>query len=216
MSVIDSLLDLIYPPRCMLCRRVLKDGEHDFCCKCESELGRFRNSEVRRDVKYVRLCVAPFNYKDELRASFHRYKFGSVTAYGRIYADFIAKSIDENQISCDIISWVPLDNKGLRRRGYDQSEIIARALADKLNIPCEKLLEKVRKTKRQSSLNDREARRKNVSGAYRCVVKEELLGKRVLIVDDIVTTGSTLGECALQLSRNGCNEIYAAAAATKI
>ena len=216
MRLFDRFLDLLYPPRCMLCRRLLNEQEKDICYKCADKLPALLNFEPRRDLKNIRLCVAPFVYKDELRASLHRYKFRGIAAYGRIYADFIAKSIDENAITCDIISWVPVSKGRMRERGYDQAEIIARSLAKELGLPCERLLIKCRENRRQSSMTSKEARKHNVAGAYRCVAREELTGKRILLVDDIVTTGATLSECAAMLKSSGGIEIYAAAAAMRM
>lgn len=216
MKIFDAVLDLLYPPRCILCRKVLDNGKVHFCRKCAGELPGYMMTEARCDLKHVTLCAAPFDYRDAVRDSLRRYKFSSAAAYGPIYADFIVKSIDENQISCDIISWVPLSRKRLRERGYDQSEIIARAVADKLGLPCERFLEKTKNNKRQSTLKNREARKSNVVGAYRCVAEEKLLCKRVLIVDDIVTTGATLSECASVLKKAGCLEVYAAAVASRM
>ena len=132
MRIIDVFMDLLYPPKCMLCRKILPSSKEAVCLKCTQRLPTLASNSGRRDVKYIRLCVAPFQYRDEIRKSLHRYKFNGLTAYGRIYADFIAKSIDENGISCDIISWVPLSKRRLRERGYDQAEIIARVLAEKM------------------------------------------------------------------------------------
>lgn len=216
MKLFDYVLELLYPPRCMLCRKILCDNEKDICHKCADAMPCILNFEPRRDIDNIRLCVAPFVYKDELRKSLHRYKFAGAASYSRIYAEFIAKSIDENAISCDIISWVPVSKRRLRERGYDQSELIARALADELGVPCVELLRKVKENKRQSSLSSKEERKRNVAGAYRCIAKEELIGKRILLVDDIITSGETISEAAKMLRRSGCTEIYAAAAALRI
>ena len=215
MNIKDYLLNLLYPSRCMLCRKVLRDTEKDLCISCREKLPRYMTNEPRRDLDHIELCVSPFVYKDEVRSSLHRYKFNGVTAYGAIYADFIAKSIDENRISCDIISWVPLSRRRLRKRGYDQAEIIARALAERLGIPCVSLLIKVKNNKRQSSIGKREKRKANVKGAYSFSGKEDIHGKAVLLVDDIVTTGSTLSECAGEISKHGCTSVYAATAASR-
>lgn len=213
MSVIDYILDLLYPPRCMLCGRVLRYFEKSVCKPCTQKLPKLLNPDIRMDVKNVRFCIAPFQYRDEIRESLHRYKFKGAAAYGQGYAEFIAKSIDENKIFCDIISWVPLSKKRLRERGYDQAEIIASALAKKLDLPCVKTLEKSRDNRRQSSISDRQKRRSNVSGVYRCVTEKSLVGKKILLVDDIITSGSTVSECARQLINSGCSEVYAVAAA---
>ena len=164
-------------------------------------------------VKNTELCVAPLYYEGSVRQSLLRYKFSGITAYGHIYADFIAKSIDETQISCDIITWVPLSRKRLRKRGYDQAEIIAAALGRKLGIPCVRLLAKTKDNPPQSRTGNARARKKNAAGVYTCCDREAAENKTVLLVDDIVTTGSTLAECAGVLRKAGCKAVYAAAAA---
>ena len=215
MSFQDKLLDLLYPPRCMLCRRLLRDSEMGICRECRKTLHTVPASEQRRDIKGIELCVSPFRYEGAVRASLLRYKFHGVTAYGRIYADFIAKSIDENQISCDSITWVPLSRKRLRQRGYDQARIIAEALAEKFELPCGKLLEKQTDTRPQSSMGSAEKRKANASGVYVCANGAETENRTVLLVDDIVTTGATMSECAKVLRAAGCKTVYGAAAASR-
>ena len=214
MKPVKFILDLLYPPKCTFCEKLLKDEENYLCSKCTALLPKLSAYQSRRDIKHIRQCVFPFKYKDEVRESLVRYKFYGLAAYGPIYADFIAKSIDENEISCDIISWVPIHRKRYRERGYDQSKLIAKALAKKLGVPCRKLLIKGANNKRQSSIDDREERKRNVSGVYRLATKDALVGKRILLVDDIVTSGSTISECAAVLKGAGCTEIYAAAVAS--
>ena len=213
MSIWEWILDIVYPPRCVLCSKILADGEKNLCGKCADTLPRLLNSECRRDIKNIGICIAPFQYKDEVRESLHRYKFDGVAAYGRVYADFIVKSIDENAIICDIISWVPLNKRGFRKRGYDQAELIARALAEKLGVPCKKLLIKSKNNKRQSSLKGKEARKRNVSGVYSSSFDEDIRSKKILLIDDIVTTGATLEACASVLKAEGCHDVNAAAVA---
>lgn len=119
MRVIDRLLDLLYPPRCPFCRKLVNRDEGEVCAACRKMLPYVPEAEYMRGVKNTELCVAPLYYEGSVRQSLLRYKFSGITAYGHIYADFIAKSIDETQISCDIITWVPLSRKRLRKRGYD-------------------------------------------------------------------------------------------------
>lgn len=213
MRVIDRLLDLLYPPRCPFCRKLVNRDEGEVCAACRKSLPYVPEAEYMRGVKNTELCVAPLYYEGSVRQSLLRYKFSGITAYGHIYADFIAKSIDETQISCDIITWVPLSRKRLRKRGYDQAEIIAAALGRKLGIPCVRLLAKTKDNPPQSRTGNARARKKNAAGVYACCDSEAAENKTVLLVDDIVTTGSTLAECAGVLRRSGCKAVYAAAAA---
>ena len=99
MRVIDRLLDLLYPPRCPFCRKLVNRDEGEVCAACRKRLPYVPEAEYMRGVKNTELCVAPLYYEGSVRQSLLRYKFSGITAYGHIYADFIAKSIDETQIS---------------------------------------------------------------------------------------------------------------------
>lgn len=209
---LDRLLDLVYPPRCALCRRFLTEKETGVCRFCRK---KYEGTSVRRELEHVSFCVAPFRYEGQVRESILRYKFHGLTAYGAAYADFLAKCIDESGISCDSITWVPLSRRRLRSRGYDQARILAEATAERLGLPCEGLLEKRVDTRPQSGMGDAGRRRENAKGVYACCAPEKVAGKRVLLIDDIVTTGATLSECALTLKKAGCAEVWAAAAASR-
>lgn len=211
-TIIGRLLDLCYPPHCALCHRLLNEEEQGVCRFCRR---KYENSCIRRELPNTKLCVAPFRYEDQVRDSILRYKFHGVTAYGAAYAEFLAKCIDESDISCDIITWVPLSRRRLRRRGYDQARILAEETARRLDIPCEQLLKKIKNTRPQSGIHDAEARRQNAKGVYFCCAPERVRDMRVLVVDDIVTTGSTLSACASELLKAGCADVYAGAAASR-
>ena len=163
----------------------------------------------------MKFAVAPFPYEGAVRESLHRYKFSGVTAYARTYAEFIGKCIDENRISCDIITWVPLSRKRLRKRGYDQARLIAEDLARRQQTECRQLLGKIKDNRPQSLTGSGENRRANAAGAYVCTDPAGVKGKRILLVDDIITTGATLSECARILNEAGAAEIIAAAAASR-
>ena len=211
-KLLNWLLDLLYPPRCPFCRRFLTENETGLCRFCRK---KYENRTIRRELKNISECVAPFSYEGEVRESLLRYKFHGVTAYGPAYAEFIAKAIDESGISCDSMTWVPLSRRRLRKRGYDQAQILAEETAKRLGLPCERLLMKRVNTRPQSGLDSAEARLKNAKGAYACIDPQKLMGRRILLIDDIVTTGATLSECALTLKNAGCAEVFAAAAASR-
>ena len=92
---------------------------------------------------------------------------------------------------------------------------MAEPTAERLGAPCEKLLEKRVDTKPQSGMGDAQRRRENAKGVYACCAPERVRGKRILVIDDIVTTGATLSECAVTLKKAGCAEVWAAAAASR-
>lgn len=206
------LLDLLYPPRCAFCRRLLIERERDVCRLCRR---RYENRAVRREIGNGVLCVAPLRYEDSVRRSLLRYKFHGVTAYSAAYAEFLAKAIDGSDISCDIITWVPLSRQRLRRRGYDQARLLAEETAKRLDVPCEQLLIKTVDNRPQSGIRNAAERRKNAEGVYALSAPEKVKDRRVLVIDDIVTTGATLSACTLVLQRAGCAAVYAAAAASR-
>ncbi len=212
-AFMDRVLDLLYPPRCAFCRKLLREKEKGLCRGCREKVPALSIPEARHDVKNTEACVAPFRYEGVVRESLLRYKFRGVTAYGRVYAEFMAKCIDENGFSCDSITWVPLSRRRLRSRGYDQARILAEETAKRLGLPCEKLLDKRVDNRPQSTTGSAEERRRNAKDAYICT--KDLSGRHVLLIDDIVTTGATLSECAGTLKRSGCACVYAAAAASR-
>lgn len=216
MKVVDWLLDLIYPPRCAFCRRLLSGREKGVCRFCRPKLPYVPADGQVQHFRNVDKCLSPLYYHGSVKDSLHRYKFGGATAYADIYSEFIVKCIDENQISCDSITWVPLSRRRLRRRGYDQAELLAKLIAKHLGQSPVRLLKKQRDTPPQSKTGSVEKRRANITGAYACLRPELVQGKQVLLVDDIVTTGATLSEAARVLKKAGAKEVICATLARSL
>ena len=124
------------------------------------------------------------------------------------------KLISTEEPEVDVVTWVPISR--LRRfvRGYDQDELLARAVAAELNLPCRPLLTKIRHNRTQSGIQGYAKRRANVLGVYRCPEPEAVAKQRILLVDDILTTGATLSECARVLLTAGAKEIHCAVVAS--
>lgn len=153
-------------------------------------------------------CVSPLWYQDAVRDSHHRYKFSGARSYAAPYATLMAQCVtDRLEGEFDMLTWVPLSRKRRRERDYDQSELLARELGRKLGLPVERLLDKVRHTPAQSGLKGDSARRANVLDAYRLRPGVQVAGRRILLVDDVVTTGSTLSECARVLRTAGADRV---------
>lgn len=207
MKGLDWLLDLIYPPRCAFCRRLLSGQEKGVCRFCGPKLPFVPADSQIQHFPNVDQCLSPLYYHGAVRNSMHRYKFGGAAAYGKIYGEFIAKCIDENKISCDSITWVPLSRRRLRKRGYDQAALLAEAVGKRMNLRPVRLLKKRRDTPPQSKTGSAAKRRANAAGAYVCLRPELVSGRRILLVDDIVTTGATLSETAGVLKKAGAREV---------
>ncbi len=210
----DKLLDLLFPPRCAFCRKLLRESESGACRACRKKLPYVPEGTRNESIRHVRFCVAPLYYGGSVRDSLLRYKFHGVTAYKNVYAELLADCVRDSGLDCDMITWAPLSKRRLRKRGYDQARLVAETAAKQLDKPCVRTLEKTRDNPPQSSLDGAEKRKANAAGVYRCMQADKIKGKTILIIDDIVTSGSTLSECAKVLRGAGAAEIYAAAVAS--
>ena len=153
-------------------------------------------------------------YRDNVRRSIIRYKFYGKRNYHVSFGRFLAMRIlNEGLEQPDILTWVPVSAGRKRKRGYDQVELLARSVGKELGLEPVASLKKIRNVKPQSRLHDESARRANILGAY-CVRDGDFVaGKRILLLDDVITTGSTVSECAKTLLLAGAKEVYCAALA---
>jgi len=215
MKILNFVLDLLFPPKCVICRSVLEGNTRNICPKCKTELPVTKNGGILKG-NFFTACVSPLYYEDKVREALLRYKFYGMTAYAEFFGKMIAECAEEYIDShVDIISWVPLSKRRLRKRGYDQAQLLAEEVSMILGIPCVPVLVKIRNAAPQSRSGSAEKRRSNISGAYKAIDSEQIAGKRILLVDDIVTTGSTFSECARTLGMAGAERVYCAAAARK-
>ncbi len=153
-------------------------------------------------------------YKDTVRSSLLRYKFSGRRSYAPAYGRILAMKLQkEGWDGFDILTWVPIAPLRRLRRGYDQVELLAEAVGNELGITPIKTLRKIRNTPPQSRIGDVSRRRANVLGAYVPVSPETVRGKRILLLDDVITTGATASECARVLLTAGAKEVFCAAMA---
>ena len=154
-------------------------------------------------------------YRDDVRNSIRRFKFRNARGYGNFYAKMMALRLKSQPFNgtIDVITWVPVSTRRRLRRGYDQAQLIAKALSKELDIPAVRGLKKTRHTPAQSGIKDASARRANVFNSYKGINPSAFTDKRVLLVDDIITTGATASECAKMLHVSGATHIYLAAVA---
>ena len=208
------VLDLLFPPKCVFCGKVLDSGESGFCRRCQRELPWLTDGEAELTGEFFSLCAAPLRYQDKVRDSIHRYKFKGRRGYHKVYGKLVAQCVhDHLDGRYDLITWVPLSDRRRRERGYDQAFLLASAAALELGDVAVETLRKERNTDPQSGITEDAQRRANVLGAYTPVDPELVAGKRVLLIDDVVTTGSTLSECARTLRTMGAEDVVCAALA---
>lgn len=206
----ERLWCLFLPARCLCCGRAVRP-ERLFCPGCVPALPKEPLSREFPLSGGGSLAVAAcFPYEKGFRRTLHRLKFQEERALARPLGTLMAEAASSLGEDFDGVTWVPMSPQKLRRRGYNQSELLAKAVAKELGLPAWDLLEQVRETDTQHSLT-RAQRADNVRGAYRA--KSAALGKRLLLVDDIVTTGATLRACAQGLYGAGAQKVCAVCAA---
>ena len=207
---VNWLLDLLFPPKCVFCRGILRRGESGVCARCRDSLP-YRERPRTPGPDGVKAVCAPFRYAGDVSEALKRYKFKGMTAYASVFGRLVAQCVRDNLAGeYDIVSWVPLSSERLAERGYDQAMLIAMAAALELDDVAVETLRKGRNTQAQSGLDDDAARRANVLGAYTIVDPELVEGKRVLLIDDVITTGSTISECARVLRSAGAADVVCA------
>ena len=210
----SALLDLLFPPRCAFCGKVTDEAPDGICPGCREGLPR--SGTEKRKADFVRSVTAPLYYEGVVREALLRYKFHYTPVRGRIFGRMIGEELlRRGETDFDVITWVPLSRERKRRRGYDQASILAEAAAEVLGKETVPLLRKVRNAPPQSGIRTPEARRANVSGCY--VVPDPSLaeGKSILLIDDIITTGATVSECARMLMLSGAEKVRAASLAVR-
>lgn len=206
------LLSLLFPPRCVLCRAFLPKEQTDLCHDCRQNAPVFERSNLK--FSFLAGWTAVWYYKDTVRRSILRYKFSGRRSYAPAYGRMLAMKLQKESLDKpDILTFVPIASLRRLKRGYDQVELLANAVGSELGIDPVKTLKKIRNTPPQSGVKDPAHRRANVLGAYKCLCPDALRGKRILLLDDVITTGATASECARVLLTAGAKEVICAAVA---
>lgn len=207
MNFINSALDYFFPPICGMCGEI---NENYICNNCYENIKKIKKCVIneynnRNFSKHLYI----FKYEGIIRNKIIEYKFEDK---GYLYKMF-AKIILSDKKTCnfikkyDVIIPVPISKKRKKKRGYNQSELVANELAQKLNQDIwTDIIIKKKDNKPQSELNKLE-RKKNVEDIYEINKPIEVKNKKVLLLDDIYTTGSTVNEIARKLKQNQTQEI---------
>ena len=205
MPIPDWFLDLLFPPKCPFCGRLLEKGEM-LCPDCQRDLPWLAGRPAETEVELTGGCVSALRYQDKVRTAVHGYKFGGRSGRSRPFGLLITQAVTDHDLAADLVSWPSLSPKRLRRRGYDQAELLAREVGKNLGLPVIRTLDKGERPA-QSGLEGEAARRANLLGAYTAVTPEKYSGKTILLIDDVVTTGATLSECAKTLRLAGAGKV---------
>ena len=196
----------------------------DLCAECEKDLPftPCGSLEVVTETgrgkkrKYFTAACGVFYYKGRARQGILALKFHSRFKTAAVFAGYMAGLARNLTIyeGCEIIAPVPMTRCRESERGFNQAELLAEELGKILCLPvCKNLIIKTRETKKQSRINGKNKRQENVDGAYEINLKTNIINKKIMLVDDVITTGSTLNECAKMLITAGAGEVVVLCAA---
>lgn len=209
---IHQLLDLFFPPKCPFCGKVLDHA--GICPACEKALPWTEEGAGLRELPGGLQCAAPLWYEGQVREGLLRFKFQGARAAAGPLGELVARCAAERFSGAfDVVTWVPVSRRRLRSRGYDQARLLAESACRLWEVRPEQLLQKITDNPAQSGLTEEAARRANVLGVYEAAEPERIQGYRILLVDDICTTGATLTECARTLRDAGAADVMCVCAA---
>lgn len=218
----------VIPRRCEVCGAVVSIDESvcqscrenniisgDICLKC----GRVKekcNCDKSHHKNEYSSVVAPFEYGDNVVRAVHRLKFYGRSELAYSMANQISKTVIDryDNIHFDYVTCVPMTKRRTIRRGYNQSELLAKGVAMNIGVPFKPLVRKIFDNPPQRTLSAR-YRRGNVFGVYDIRDDADIDGKTILLIDDVKTTGATLNACSYVLKIYGASAVYAAAFAIR-
>jgi len=198
MKFLNFILDVIYPNLCIGCG---KEGEI-ICEKCLKGMRRF---PFFTSGENIRAFFSPFIYDGLAREAVHLLKYEGLKVLSKPMGEEMGRLYAEKGYPVDVIVPVPLHKKRLKERGYNQAELLAREVGSFLGVPVGDFLTRERYSKPQVELSGDE-RRINVRGVFKAC--GDVCGMRILLIDDVITTGSTMEECGRALLSRGALEVY--------
>src|SRR5881398_2297517 len=233
-DLFQAAVSLLYPATCTICGKNVRAGEY-LCDECDGNLIRivapfcqtcsepfegsiqsaFTCANCAHRTIYFDAAVAAYRGRGIVREVIHQFKYTRQIHLRHLVARWLCAAFDDERLrgrEFDIIVPVPLHPTRQRERGFNQASLLAELLTAQKSIPCKPLLKRVRYTTTQTAL-DRAERMENLHNAFRLRRNANVRGLRVLLIDDVLTTGSTLSECARILKRSGAISVYAATAA---
>ncbi|HEX6891832.1 MAG TPA: ComF family protein [Chryseolinea sp.] len=219
-DIFGDFISLFFPKYCLSCDNALVKGENMICTMCmlempQTDYHKSRENPLSHRLSYripVKHAMALFKFSKNGRVQhlLHQLKYRNHPEIGVTLGRFYGEKMrDESELrsEVDVIIPIPLHPTRKRKRGYNQSAKFAEGLSERLEIPfTDELLERRIKTEtqtRKTKLN----RWENISGVFGLKVPESIRGKKVLLVDDVITTGSTLEACSQLLIGQGCQQL---------
>ena len=207
-----QVIEFVFPPYCIVCDGRLNPSDKLVCLTCRTELKYVDGvvSEGVVDYDCIDEIRAGVYYDERLQTLIHYFKYQRALALADTFASILESLIKEHKMwrEADLLIPVPLHKIKLRERSFNQSEEVAKALSIKVSIPCDsKVLFRRVNTVSQTQMSGAQERIKNMSGVFAVRKNNILNGKTIILVDDLITTGSTANACARVLKEHGAKKV---------
>lgn len=204
---------------CQNCATKIEVIKTATCPECGkiSQLGKYcTNCKARLHFSLDAVLIAARFDAGPTKELIHNLKYNGLAELSELLGEIVYKRIlAESPMSNLIVTFVPLHRRRLGDRGYNQAELIANYVCHRLDVPCAQTLKRIRNTTTQTKLS-RQDRLANIQSAFRCISPEIVVSKNILLIDDVMTTGATLNECAKVLKKAGAKKVFAAVVARNI
>ncbi|MBO5142578.1 MAG: ComF family protein [Clostridia bacterium] len=212
----EKIMDIIFPRRCGFCNVII--NEEYTCKKCKKKLEYICTKDILEEVKdkYFDYFISAYFYEDVIRIKILDFKFNNKKYLYKALSEELIYKIKSFTNFVDCVMFVPVSLKRYIERGYNQSKMIAKFVAENIDKPLMQFVfVKIKNNKKQSSLKI-DDRIKNVKDVYKIIRKNAVKGKNILLIDDIYTTGATVNECSKILKQNGAKQVIVATVAKSV
>ena len=211
MSFFKSVNNILFRGEniCLFCKESMESSSNYICTSC-MEFVEVVNREIKLDKPYIEKAYYSVLYNRLIRKKLHQFKFQGQSYLYKAFGEMLVNTIKAKglQKEIDVITFVPIHRRKKALRGYNQSELLGVYVAKKLDIPLIKNhLIKAKWTLDQNKLG-KVQRKTNLKDSFKVKNAEDLKGKEILLIDDIITTGATLGECGKVLMGKGAKRVY--------
>lgn len=192
---------------CLFCSDNKEDLKGYICPYCRDNV-ESNHRKLETDLNYLDSCYYSLYYNRFIKKILHDYKFNDKSYLYKPLGEFLVETMLSNSLDKEIdgIYYVPLHRRKKARRGYNQSELLSSYISKKLTIPLSHDLKKIKSTKEQHRLSKVE-RQTNLNNSFGLKNGEVVEGKTILLIDDLITTGATLDECAKVLKTEGVKKV---------
>ncbi len=200
-------MELIYcgDEKCILCKSDLYNDRY-ICKSCKNNIKICKDSFKIGKGCHQFKCYSSSYYSGSMMELIIKLKYKSSFRSGNVIASYMKDTIHSNDISFDVLTYVPMTKKSFKKRGYNQSEYLAKTLGKYFRKPVVSCLTKIKDTKDQIGLNEKE-RWNNIEGSFKVFDNHFINDKSVLLVDDVITTGATVFYCSLELLKSGAKKV---------